>query len=294
MNMRLWGLVLGAAMTQVACGAGSVETGDAEEVGQTNGRLVYTLNINAAHKIDFYEYDFGISGTHETMPVGETEALRLPNDEPRSLSELFKLVRPDSDVPEALELADARVFASRERTRQMLADDPNFFSNLAQPEAVESSAERFEAGEGLGKSSEAAITCSGDFFGDQWGAAWFKQNFGTGFSNGVRCPAAPRNAASFSATETITNAFTGEVRYTSTRILQWKQMEGDFTNAGSTKGLLVSAGATTGVLHWNHSIAPRTVSIVTMNPGAGNTEWLASGVSPCSHLHRTIVWCTAS
>jgi len=76
-----------------------------------------------------------------------------------------------------------------------------------------------------------------------------------------------RNFATFSAQGTITNAFIAEARHPSSRILQWKQMEGDFTNAGSTKGQFVVPGA---------------------------SEWFVSGVSPCSHLHRTLVWCTAS
>jgi hypothetical protein len=266
--------------------------GDAE---QRRGRLVYSLTIDEGHKIDFYEYDFGASGTHETMPVGQTEALQLPDDQPRTLSELFKLVRPDADVPEALQLADQRVVAARELTREMLAVDPNYLIDLAEREALEGSEAHLQSGGELGKVSQAAIACSRDVYRDQWGAEWFRQNFGRGFSNGATCPAAPRNAATFSDQGTITNAFSAQARHPSTRILQWKQMEGDFTNAGSTKGQWTVPGASTGLVMWNHTVAPRTVSIDTFNAGNfGSNEWFASGVSPCSHLHRTIVWCTAS
>jgi hypothetical protein len=295
MTTKLWGLVLGAALTQMACSGGSAETAVAGDPEQAHARLVYTLTINAGHKIDFYEYDFGASGTRETLQVGEAEALRLPDDQPRTLADLFKLVRPGADVPEALQRADERVLASGELTRERLALEPNFLIDLAEREALERRASQGEGGQELAQLSQAAITCSGDFFHDQWGAAWFKQNFGTGFSNNVRCPPAPRNAASFSAQGTITNAFIAEARHPSSRILQWKQMEGDFTNAGSTKGQFVTPGTTTGLVMWNHPVAPRNITVDTLNPGNfGAPEWFVSGVSPCSHLHRTLVWCTAS
>jgi hypothetical protein len=295
MTIKLWGLVLGTALTQLACGGAPEDAPVAEGSEQGHGRLVYSLTINEGHKIDFYEYDIGTSGTHETFPVGETEALRLPDDQPRTLSQLFKLVRPDDDVPEVLELADERVLVSRELMRERFAVDPNYLTALAEREALESR-ESLPSGQRVGKVSEAAIACSGDFYGDQWGAAWFRQNFGWGFSNGVTCPPAPRNVASFSDQGTITNAFSSNARHHSSRILQWKQMEGDFTNAGRTKGFWVNPGATSsGSVMWDWTVAPRTVSIATLNPGNfGNTEWYATGVSPCSHLHRTIVWCTGS
>jgi hypothetical protein len=253
------------------------------------------LTIEEGHKIDFYEYDFGASGTHELLRVGQTEALQLPDDQPRTLSELYKLVRPDADVPEALQLADERVVAARELTGEMLALDPNYLTDLAEREALEAREAQLQSGGEIGKESQAAITCSGDLFRDQWGAEWYRQTFGFGFGHGATCPPAPRNAASFSDQGTITNAFRSSARHPSTRILQWKQMEGDFTNPGSTTGQWVSPGASTGLVMWNHSIPPRHITIDTLNAGNfGSNEWFASGVSPCSHLHRTIVWCTAS
>jgi hypothetical protein len=294
MTNKLWGLILGTALTQVACSAAPLATGESEPAEKLEARLVYTLHLNAAHKIDFYEYGLGITGTHETLPVGEVEALRLPDEQPRTLSELFKLVKPNAAVPEVLEHTDARVLAARQLTEDRLSFEPNFLTDLVQRGARDS-AVHAESLEGVGKVSSAAITCSGDFFHDQWGASWYLQNFGTGFSDGVRCPPAPRNAASFSAQGSITNFTMSSARHPSSRILQWKQMEGDFTNAGSTNGFFVLPGATTGLSMWAHSIAPRTVSVHTLNPGNfGATEWFATGSSPCSHLHRTIVWCTAS
>lgn len=295
MTTKLWGLILSTALTQVACSAGSAETTESEDVGLVAARIVYTVNLSATHKIDFYEYAFGVTGTHETFPVGEEEALRLPDDQPRTLAELFKLVQPDAAVPEAVELADERALVARQETEARLAVDPDFLGGLARFEARDSSAAVYEGAEELGKSSEAAITCSGDFFGDQWGAAWYIQNYGRGFSNGVTCPPTPPGSVSFSDQSAITNAFMSSARHASSRILQWKQMEGDFSNAGSTKGSLVAAGATSGVTMWQRSISPRFVSIDTLNPfGLFGMEWFVTGTSPCSHLHRTLVWCTGS
>jgi hypothetical protein len=191
-------------------------------------------------------------------------------------------------VPGAIALADTRAVTANVQLQAKLAIDPSFVPAALSQEAV-------SPGE-LGEVSQAAITCSGDFFHDQWGASWFVTNFGRVFSNNVTCPSGPRNAASFSQSNAITNAFTAEVRHPTGRILQWKQMEGDFTNAGSTIGRMVRPGATTNnFILWNHSIAPRFISIHTMNPSQFNPlEWLATGVSPCSHLHRAIIWCDRS
>ncbi len=276
------------AITSVGCVATSGEAGDSDEGQTVQEKLVYTLQINEAHKIDFFEYGYGLTGTHETLPVGEVEALRLPDDHPRALAELFNLVRPGDPVPDAIRLADTRAVTARGELQAKLAIDPTFLpAGLSQKAA---------SPDDLGQTSQAAITCSGDFFGDQWGASWFIANFGHIFSNGVTCPSGARNVASFSESDAITNAFTAEVRYSSGRILQWKQMEGDFTNAGSTTGRMVRPGTQlTNFLLWNHSIAPRNISIHTMNPSTFDSlEWLANGVSPCSHLHRAIIWCDRS
>jgi hypothetical protein len=293
MTIKLWGLVLGTALTQLACGAAPEEATVAGESERTLGTLVYSLTINEGHKIDFYEYSIGTTGTLETFPIGETEALRLPDDQPRTLSQLFKLVRPDADVPEALQLADERVVATSELIRERVAVDPNYLTALAGREALEPT-QALPSSSEFAQVSQAAISCSGDFFGDQWGAAWFRQNFGWVFSNGVTCPSS--SGATFSATDTVTNAFTSNARHHSSRILQWKQLEGDFTNAGRSKAFWVNPGATSsGSVMWDVVVPPRQLIVGTLNPGNfGNTEWFATGVSPCSHLHRTIVWCTGS
>jgi hypothetical protein len=293
-TLRICALVLGIASTQPACSADIADGTGPDETQQTRETLVYTLQLNPTHKIDFHEYAYGMTGVHETMPVGEVEALRLPDDRARTLSELFELVKPGAEIPEALVLADARALAARQLVEEKLAQDPSFLPRDAEDEAAVSG--EVHGSDGLGKDTSAAIVCSGDFYRDQWGASWYLQHFGTGFSDGARCPPAPRNVASFSAQGSITNAFQSTARHTASRILQWKQMEGDFTNKGSSKGFVAAPGSNVAKFSlWSESIAPRTISIHTMNPGGfGGLEWVATGTSPCSHLHRTIVWCTGS
>jgi hypothetical protein len=274
------------AMTCVGCVANSNDV-ESEEQG-VHQTLVYTVQVNESHKIDFYEYGLGMTGVHETFPAGEVEALRLPDDQPRTLAQLFDLVRPGDRVPNEIQRADARALVAREDLEAKLASDPHFLPAALRSDAV-------DPGRELGQVSQPAITCSGDFFGDQWGASWFIQNFDRVFSFGVTCPSGPSNVASFSESNTITNFFSAQARHPTSRILQWKQMEGDFSNAGSTIGMMVKPGLiASNLVLWNHSIAPRNISIHTMNPNSLNLEWLAQGTSPCTHLHRTIIWCDRS
>lgn len=286
---------LGLALLSVGCSG----AGEGNEMPQgIQERLVYTLQISDSHKVDFYEYGYGITGTHETFPVGDVEALRLPDERERTLSELFSLIAPDKIVPDELVEADARSLVAKAGLERTLALDPNFQlpeqdSNLlGKPDQSRAP----DGAESLGQVSQAQVACSGDFFNDSWGAQWFINNFGIGFSNGVKCPKAPANRASFSDQASATNLGGFNTFYTSKKILQWKQMEGDFNVVGWTQA---TVGPDTQAVHtnvmWNHSVAPRTVSIHTLNPwNVNGNSWRANGSSTCKHMHLTMVWCTWS
>jgi hypothetical protein len=226
--------------------------------GTINGTLLHSIAYSPDHSIEFYDFGEGAVGARERQSVG-SETILDTVARPSSLTDLYRLVAPNSQVPQAIVAADARV-AEYNRRFPVTADavENSIPEEMAQPPAGSE--------EQIDQLSQASVLCSADFFGDGWGGQWFIDNFAT--------------SADFRNLGTNTDFAWWSTTY---EWFRWKTMNGDFNVNGHTTGKRNQFPYPTPRILWDYDILPRDIEIWTIGPGS---YWkYANASNPCFHTH---------
>ena len=144
-SMAALGSLLGGCLEPAAEGTAE---GTAAAVPITDRQLVAELSLSETHVVRFWKDGDGSVSVDESAAIGESPVLRMQVE---TLAGLYLALVPGAtldEVPPALVAADAAA--------------------AARPDEPSSAADR--AGQGTSYKSD-------DFFGDNWGAQWFLDNF---------------------------------------------------------------------------------------------------------------------
>jgi hypothetical protein len=126
-----------------------------------NGTLLETLDFGGGHKLEFYEFEHGQTGVHETQSIENARSLLKGIAGGSTLADVYRALKPEAEVPVALANADARSLE---------------FVDLI-PEANESQLLPVAAEQESNDENMIQKSCSADFFGDNYGEQWFLDNF---------------------------------------------------------------------------------------------------------------------
>lgn len=272
----------------VGCGAGgdadsasteSVDASSAAVDGQINGDLLHSFTAGTDHIVQFYDFGDGKVGVRESLPM-EGQALLDRVDQRLPLAEIHRIIQPGVEIPKALIAADARMAQARLSTpvppsaeRETLTTSKDIGATSLAP--IASQAPKNVA-EGVASQSQAAVVCSADAFGDAWGAQWFLNNYcNWGCSR-----------------ECQTNWGSAHAKVEGNDRFKWKQMEGDFTNAGKISAYMTGYPYPAPHYFYNYSILPRKVEVWFFDNIGWSWQTIhAIGQSPCGHLHFLKGWC---
>jgi hypothetical protein len=265
-------LFIGVLVVTSGCGSAPSSTGDPGEsttpssatspgvketpAGAIHGTLLYTKTLAADHTVDFYEFGGGGAAVHESFSIDSGEAPFLSQSTKfSSLAEAYAKLNPSAgEVPAPVLEADSRVAAARTSAARA----------PVQPEpALPTSNERVLS---------APVGCSADYYGDNWGANWFLNNYCiTG--NFRWCP---------------TNWGAANTNEYSASWSQWSQLEGDFNLPGHIMGTEISCnwlswlfGCDPRTTIFDYDVLPRRVETWTFTDGEDKFQiW---GTSQCGH-----------
>ncbi|HEX3475801.1 MAG TPA: hypothetical protein VHT91_12295 [Kofleriaceae bacterium] len=217
--------------------------------------LLYRDDLGNDHALEYHVLGRGILGVRETMPIddGETSVLDKVGHA-QSLTAVFQRIHPDVAAPQILVDADRDNAAQREQ-----------LANVPPPDISSLPANR---------PTQSSLTCSGDFFGDNWGANWFLQNFCT--------------TGAFRECQTNLGWFDD---WHQTSWNSYRQLEGDFSNNGHISGYSWSCNvfACSWSLVVDHDVLPRNVETWSITGASGG--WVRfSGTSQCGHLGVAFLW----
>lgn len=295
-------LVIAAACAS-ACSGGGGESSTAESrVDEVNGTLLATVTDGAEHRVQFYDFGYGVRGWSEMRLESDSSWLGDIKDEEHSLTQVYQRLRPNGAVPRAIIDADARGVID---TARLAAAAPGAsLTDLVQlppnvkplapmpPEqaaalgngTAESNLARASKGSEDAVSSvrEAAVMCSPDELHDNWGAQWFTQNFRFG------TPFVCHNG--FTTSLEGTNFFSQGVQANAGPNYTYNDFEGDFNVAGTTVGTRTQAPSFFASL-WNVTVPARHVLSFNLTGGVGSMVYHTSGSSPCGHLGYSFVYC---
>ncbi len=230
--------------------------------GEINGRLLHAIQIEADHKVEFYEFGDGETAIRE----------------------------PDQPVPEAIVQADGRRSAMLEA--RAASGAPPEDSKTAPDMLTSDSAAREAAGatrstpaiagaapSELATVSSAIGTCSADQNNDSWGANWFLNNY---------CV-----QGAFRDCHTNWGWYDNQG---TVRSSYYRQMEGDYNVSGHTSGQyrkcvwsIFYGWECFYFTEWNYDVLPRHVE--AWDHGFGDSGWVRrAGNSPCGHLQVAFEW----
>jgi hypothetical protein len=253
--------------------SGVNNAGRADDDG-INGNLLYSLELTPVHRIDFYEFADGQTALRETYKAGDARTVLQPLSGKglKTLTELYQhFAAPGASVPSAIREADVRAANSQRFNYAPVTPVGRWVGRGASGDNVVRSS---PVTDGLGQDRQGLSACSGDFFGDNWGAQWFRDNYCN--------PIGMENAC-------ITN-HQEEVAYFTSCGLDYYQFEGDFDNIGSVRMEHESCnfwGTCSFITDWNGFVSPRDDFHWYYNyPGT----WRVTGRSSCGHLDMSFSW----
>jgi hypothetical protein len=281
-----------AAAILPACGSGGGGSGSVAEsqVAQINGNLLATIDNGAGHHVDFYDFGFGLRGVSETRGMADPEwVVASPNA--NSPSEIYRLMRPNEEVPQAIVAADARGVIDSARlaaaspgtpATEVVEPPPNWVPPVAPGAAKAASADAETA---LSQISEASLVCSTDELNDNWGEVWFKGMFNNNAM--FPCPHTYSSIIQLSLPASVVTIHAGQD-------IEYNQFEADFLNAGITSGSWKDPMGPRNFLWRNVSLPPRHAMTWHLFGGAASQSYELDGVSPCSHDDYSLVFCRPS
>jgi len=281
-NQYAYGAGLLALLLSTASFGGVADSGEntvpAQHVEGVNGLLLHRINVSPDHRIEFFQFEGGQTGTRETLSIDSGESSLLDpvtrENHAQSLADIFRRVAPHQTVPQALLNADRKAamltLNSKSSQDAALVDaDGGKTSALVSAQIPTSHTLAASA-------ASAAQSCSDDYYGDGWGATWFKQNY---CNTGAHRLCDPSNWGW--GTTTVKN----------TQWWSYRQMEGDFNIAGHatvTYALCPLIGSCKHATLADTDVAPRHVSIWTLTGGFDRVT--SSGTSPCGHLDMATLY----
>jgi hypothetical protein len=280
-EIRVLALIAIGSLLFAACGSAPDDSGSGVKNAErpnadgVYGNLVYSLELKPAHRIDFYEFADGQTALREAFPPGGGPAALPPlsREGVTTFGEAYqRLATPKTSVPSVLREADVRAADLRRFNYAPVAPSGD---NVVRTSPL-TDADVADRDQRLGEDRQAlSITCSGDFFGDNWGAQWFRDNYCV--------PTSGLQNACF------TNQW-GHVAQLSTMGLVYQQFEGDFDNHGWVRMEHESCnfwGTCSWVRDFDGTVIPRDVFLWYYQT-AGTRKITAS--SQCGHMGRSFYW----
>jgi hypothetical protein len=238
------------------------------------GNLLYSLELTPDHRIDFYEFADGQTALRETYKgEGARTVLQpLSGKGLKTLTELYQhFAAPGTSVPSAIREADVRAANLQRFNYAPVTPVGRWAGRGASGDNVVRSS---PVTDGLGQDRQGLAACSGDLFGDNWGAQWFRDTYCN--------PITGENAC-----------FTNEINESelfSSCGLEYFQFEGDFDNAGYVQMEHESCDFWQNcnfiVDYHGYVYARDTFHWYYNYPGT----WRVSGVCACGHLDRSFTW----
>lgn len=130
------------------------------EDARVEGVMIHSLALSDTHTMDFYTMNEGGTLVHETASIDADEHLLTAGlPEGTTLSEIFEMVAPDQEIPQALIDADySDVLEGFDEAQADMGDDLNQYDDVVDDTMSQGS-------------------CSPDYYNDNWGAQWFLNNF---------------------------------------------------------------------------------------------------------------------
>ena len=114
-----------ASATVAGCSSGDGDKGTIPgEAGKTdyvNGALLATIGEGTDHRVEFYDFGYGIRGCREMRLEKDASWFAGSQIDGKSLTELYQILRPQAVVPQAIREADARALVDLAR---IAAADP--------------------------------------------------------------------------------------------------------------------------------------------------------------------------
>jgi hypothetical protein len=280
------------------CGSGDNGKGTAsanqERVDYVNGELLATIDDGSDHRIEFYDFGYGIRGCRESSLQDTASWLAGLPIEGKSLTEIYQLVRPQAVVPQAIRDADAR--ARIDLARIAAADPAVPITQIVSPPANVSppvdlglaktgQTAPLGAAENVSQVGSAAIVCGPDVNGDNWAAQWFKTLYYN--NNGTfKCTNGFTQTPLFG-----TNYAWQQITAHAGQNYMYHQFEGDGVNYGTSIGKWIH-GSTVQTM-WNTIVEARHVSSWWMSGGSTSYIYDLSGSSPCNHMGYALVDCSS-
>jgi hypothetical protein len=308
-GLSLFALMLsacsGGAEPQPSSGESARNTPSVTAQDAETTRVLHTVAISDSHQVDFVEFGLGLVGVRERMDVDDKTSPLFANSngEDHSLADLYQMAKPGSAVPSELLEADQRADAEKTRLKALLGEQPE-----ASAENLEHVAQRaqqqYEGGETLGSSRQALAACSGDFYGDNWGAQWFIDYFGQ-IDYNVYC--SYKNNKNQIITKHAVKNWTSvgnqaHFWIANTYGISWHQMEGDYNNYGPSYATLTGNGIPdhcpangqlcTGWRQlWNDNVPPRKVYVWYVSQGISAWRIDIYAGNACNHMHSSMTYC---
>lgn len=273
--------------------------------GYVSGKLLHALNLGKNHNLEFYEFSPGAYGMRETLSMDDHEAQSVvEHADYASMVAVYRAARPDADlseIPQALVEADRVVEAA---TAAAVADAKNVDINVpvnddTNNEAVAQVSAALDCSTSHSNVAgcfddgiptpvpDPPHACSGDAFGDNWGAQWFLNNF---------C-----NERNFR--ECVTNQRVHQSGEKNTRAFLVKEMEGDYANIGHFHGasrksthcessFFLDPFCTTYefTVQWDFDMQPRQIAIMTSTDGYPSVLKRSWAWSECNHSHMAVLF----
>jgi len=290
--------MLMASASLAGCSSGDTENGTlSAEQGKTdhvNGALLATIEDGTDHRVEFYDFGYGIRGCREIHLEKDASWFAGLQIDGKSLSELYQILRPQAVVPQAIRDADARAVVDLARIAaadpklpisRVVSAPPNVSPPVELPAGEASKIASLGAEANISQISSAQVVCGPDWNHDNWAAQWFK----TGFYN---------NNGAFRCTNGFTETPQFGTNYSSQQLravagvnYMYHQFEGDGTNSGASLGKWVRG--TQSQEMWNVVIPPRQVQSWALSGGNSTYSYILFGFSPCNHLGYSLVDCSS-
>jgi len=238
---------------------------------EVNGTLIDSVQLGNDYKVDFYDFGNGLLAARETFHRGTSAPLLDQVNASKELAELYRIVKPGAAVPQSIAAADRNAAELRRQNAEQNKTRP--------PRPAPDQGPPGQSAAPLDGQSAAPLdlNCSGDVYGDNWGADWFLNNY---------C-----HPSSAPYKDCQTNWGWHDHNYHLSNYLHYYQFEGDFNEAGAVQVAKWSCIWMLSCLCWQCHWHPLGNDPLPPQNGVhwyftdSVTDYVrGSGQSPCGHL----------
>jgi hypothetical protein len=259
LETKILGLAAGLLASSASHSMGAPSASPKPQRG-IHGTQLYGKFLGAGHSVEFYEFSPGEVAIRESKSADDGKPVFMDGIGAfGTLADVYARLNPGvKTVPQHIRVADRRAAVKRsEALRRGLSAPPPPETDFLRDAPVTASA--------------SAPNCSGDFYGDAWGANWFLNNY---------C-----NAGQFRWCD-ATNwgyAYSG---WHTVHWASWRQMEGDFNERGHISCEAYKQhwyGDSLKTLVVDYDVLPRHVEVWYTSDIDTTYQWYANSI--CGHLH---------